>query len=337
VLTALLAAGVAQSIDINAFGFGATPTLEKDGTQRSYFTFDLQPGASARDTIIVSNSSSSPETLSLSVSSGTTAQGSGGAFDTSSSTCRGSACWVHGLPKSVTVPARKAKALPFSVDVPAGTPLRQYLAGITVQPSKRPEATSIRSGRNGVGAHAVIIHQVNIGVAFTVGKLSELRSSLSIVKVLPAGTADFSRLLVYERNTGETFLKATGTALCLAGAKRFAYPMSSDTILPGDMTTLAVNTPGLPKGANLACTVTLSYVNGAGTIGPSAAAWHGRVKVPSTSSPKVIRTGPGSYAEVPKASIPRWAIALIAVGGVIVLGLIVVIVVLLRRRPPATS
>lgn len=176
-----------------------------------------------------------------------------------------------------------------------------------------------------------MIHQVNVGVALTVGPLSSMKSRLEIVRVAPVGIGGSARLLVSERNVGDTFLKATGQAICLAGKVRHAYPLSSDTVLPGNTTTLAVNTPGLPSGADIHCRVVLNYVGADGATAP--ASWRGIVKIPKLVKPHVVQTGPGSYAAVPKAHVPRWAIAVIAAGGTIVLALLVVIVLLLRRAP----
>ena len=335
VALAALLPSTANAADIGAFTFGATPVPTKNGVSRAYFTFTLQPGGLARDKIVVSNSSARPVTLSISVSNGTTARGSGGAFATGRSRCEGAACWVHGLPTRVVLGSHKLRVIPFTVRVPTGTRLRQYLAGITVQPATPPAATTLHS-RGGIGANAIVIHQVNVGVAFTVGSLAAMKSRMEIVKVAPVGLGDLARLLIYERNVGDTFLKATGQAICVAGKTRHAYPVSSDTVLPGDTTDLAVNTPGLPSGANLRCRVTLAYPGASGLVG-APADWRGTVQLPKLKKPHVVQTGPGSYAEVPKSHVPRWAIALIAAGGALVLALIVVIVVLLRRRPPATA
>lgn len=324
-----MAAGVG-----GAFSFGAVPVSAKGGVQRSYFTFAVEAGGTSQDRIIVSNASAKPVTLRLSVSAGTTAEGSGGAFITDLPHCRGAACWIHGLPSRIILRAHRQRVIPFTVRIPAGARNRQYLAGITVQPAALPAPTTIRS-RNGVGAKAIVIHQVNVGVALTVGPLSSMTSKLEIVRVVPVGIGGSARLLVSERNVGDTFLKATGQAICLAGKVRHAYPLSSDTVLPGNTTTLAVNTPGLPSGADIHCRVVLNYVGADGATAP--ASWRGIVKIPKLVKPHVVQTGPGSYAAVPKAHVPRWAIALIAAGGAIVLALVVVIVLLLRRRPPATA
>jgi hypothetical protein len=335
VLAALTAPSAANAAGIGTFTFGAVPVSTAKSPSRAFFTFALQPNGSGRDRIVVSNSSSKPLTLALSVSLGTTAQGSGGAFITGRKRCSGAACWIHGLPDKVELGPHKQRVVPFTVRVPAGTLPRQYLAGITVQPTDIPEPTKVGGGR-GLGANAIVIHQVNIGVAFTIGALTSMTTRLKIVKVAPVGVGSVARLLIDERNVGDTFLKATGEAICLAGKIRHAYPVSSDTVLPGNATTLAVNTPGLPSGANLKCHVRLNYFSANGSVS-TPASWHGTVKIPRLVKPHVVQTGPGSYAEVPKARIPRWAIASMIGGGLIVLALVVVIVLLLRRRPPAAA
>ena len=60
------------------------------------------------------------------------------------------------------------ESIPFTVRVPAGTPRRQYLAGITAQLAAKPKATKV--GQHGKAtAKAIIVEQVTVGVAVTVG------------------------------------------------------------------------------------------------------------------------------------------------------------------------
>ena len=335
VVIALVVAGIVTAQAAAAGtrpNFGAAPVTTKKLGARSYFSFDLQPGASAQDSIVVSNASQQRQTLKLGTSIGTTAQGSGDAYVGAFQPCRGAACWIYGLPATVTLAPDTQRTIPFTVVVPATAPRRQYLAGITVEPAKRPGPTSLGS-HGGVGAQAVIIHQVNIGVALTVGSTASLVRRLEVTNVRATAIGGTGKLLIRERNTGEAFLHATGSAECIGGAFHRVYPVTSDTVLPGDSTVLAVNAAGLAPGKSLRCTVQLDY--GGGSAAP--AAWRGAVRLAADRPAKVVQTGPHSYAQVPKAGIPKWAIALIAAGSLVVLALLVVIVVLIRRRPsPAT-
>jgi len=80
--------------------------------------------------------------------------------------CAGPGCWVSGLPSAVTVAPGASKALRFRVRVPRGTRPAQYLSGITAQLSAHRRAVRV-GGRH--SARAVIIDQVTVGVAVTIG------------------------------------------------------------------------------------------------------------------------------------------------------------------------
>lgn len=337
-LTAAIAASLAAaavpaargaSVPVPPPSFGAVPQANPALGPRAYFAFDLAPGATASDGIVVENSSGSPETLRIGASSGATAVGSGDAFVGAFEPCRGAACWVSGLPAEVTLAAHERRTIPFTVHVPAGSPQRQYLAGITIQPGGASAPVTV--GSNGsAGASAVIVHQVNVGVAVTVGTLSQLRSSLSITSVTATLVGSTPRLLVREKNTGETFLHARGGATCTSSGQSYTFTVASGTILPGDTAVLTVNAPNLAPGGASHCTLQLQYPGG------SASRWKGEVAVPAVRQVTRVHTGPGAYSTLPaSAGTPTWAVALIAVGAVLVallLALVAVLAFRLRRR-----
>jgi hypothetical protein len=330
---AALSCGRARAVVIPAKdAFGATPSTNAKTGPRSYFTFDVRPGTTVHDSFVVSNASKHIETLLVGAALGETASNSGYSYKGGFGPCHRAACWIHGLPDKVTLAAGKKRVIPFAVSVPASAPARQYLAGLVVRSARKPAATPLGS-RGGVGAQAVIIPQIQIGVAITTAPLASLVRRLAILRVAPSSSGATGALVIDEHNVGDTFLSARGTALCVGGAKRFAYPVASQTILPGDRASLTVYTPGLPSGTTMRCRVTLNYAGSHAT----PAVWHGVIHFPALHPPKVVQTRPGVFASVPKARVPRWAIALMIGGGIIVLALIVVIVLLLRRRPPAAT
>lgn len=294
---------------------------------RPSFTYTLSSGASANDRLIVTNTSHRPEALKIFLTTGTTAANSGDAYVTGKS-CNGLSCWIHGLPTAVQLPPKARKVVPFTISVPSGARRRQYLAGITLRPASAP-APAASGSHNGISTHVVIIRELTIPIAVTVGDLATLRSGLVISSVRASTTA--GTILVSERNVGETFVRARGQAVCVGGHRTFAYPLSSAMVLPGDSATLTIGAPGLTRGATYRCRATLDYG------GASTAAWRGFVKVPTNGPPKIVQTGPHTFSAVPKSHIPRWAIALIAAGGAVVLALLAVIVLLLRRRPRAAT
>lgn len=331
---ACLLAGAARSAGIGGAGtpgFGVSPRPIPHGAPRAYFSLSLAAGQSARDAVIVTNSSAVRETLKLSPSIGTTAPASGIAFRGYFKPCAGTGCWITGLPATLTLAPHAAKTVPFTVTVPAGSPHRQYLAGITVQPAGNPAPTTLGS-RGATRVQAVIVHQVTVGVAVTVGKLASLATRIQVASVSSTAIGAMPRLLIHERNVGQTFVHATGEATCKVDVREARYAVGSDTVLPGEGAVLVVNAQGLPPGKRISCTVRLEAEHG------SSASRTESVAVPSIVPVKIVHTGPGVYSTLPKpAGTPTWVYALIGAVAVLVLALLAVLIVLLHHRRPAAA
>ncbi len=303
---------------------GVSPPPLQNGQAPPYFEFTLGPGDTSSSNVIISNEGTRSETLKLSGSTGITSPNSGSAFEGSFDKCVGVGCWVSGLPPKITLQPGARETVPFTVSVPSATGPRQYLAGITVEPNTPSPRVTV--GSNGkASASAVIVDQVTVGVAVTVGSISALTTRLQISGVTGGAVGSAPRMYVKVRNSGQTFAKAAGTASCALTGRQVSYAISSDTVLPGDSALLPVNAPGLEPGAAVPCHVQLSYDP------TSRAEWTGKVVLPTTPPTTVVRTGLGTYSSV-STGMPAWAIALIVIGALIVVALGVITMLLLRRR-----
>jgi hypothetical protein len=308
--------------------FGLTPVPDSAGHVAPYFVMTVAAGGSAAGTALISNLGQATVKLKVSRSTGVTAANGGSAFSRSFRSCSGAGCWVSGLPREVMLPAGNGEKLQFMVHVPAGTPPGQYLAGLTAEPAVRPG--SVRVGSNGKAtARAVIIRRVTVGVAVTVGSLSQMTTRLRIPAVSGQAIGPTARLNIELANTGQTFTHGTGKASCTAAGQRHSFAVHAATVLPHDQAVIAVNAPGLPEGATMPCTVRIGYGHGL-IVG-----WAGSVTVPAAPRSHIVHTGPGTYSIVPDAGIPPWAIALLAVG-VLVLAALAVLLLRMRRRSRAT-
>jgi Bacterial protein of unknown function (DUF916) len=329
----LVAAGAAQTGTSTGTGaaigtggaqpFGLNPAQSGDGHYLSYFNLTAGTGQQATATVILSNLGHKSERLRLSRSLGVTAANGGIAYTAASGPCSGPACWLAGVARTVTLAAGVREKIAFTVRVPAGAARRQYLAGITAELAARPKATKV--GRPGKAtAKAVIVEQVTVGVAVTVGNVSQMRTRLEIAGVSGQAIGTLPRLNVTLRDTGQTFSGGTGRASCTSAGKTHSYRVVTNTILPGDQARIAVNARSVPEGATVPCVVRIHYGHG------QTVSWSGMVTVPKTNIARIVHTGPGTYSVIPTSGIPGWAIALIVVGGVVIAA-VAVLLVRMRR------
>ena len=306
--------------------FGLSPAPGANGRAEAYFVLTLAPGRSATATVLVANNGHTRETLRIGRSAGVTAGNGGSAFSGAFRPCSGPACWLTGLPSAITLAGGVKEEIGFRVRVPSGTPARQYLAGITAELATTPKPVPL--GSNGhAGGQAVIVRQVTVAVAVTVGRQASLRTRLRIARVFGSAIGTLPRLNIVLLNTGQTFTHASGSATCAGSGKSGKYAVFADTVLPGDQAVIPANATGLTQGAAARCTVRLGYGTGQVTT------WTGTVAIPGGPHGRVVAVGAGDYAVLPDGGIPAWAIALMALGALVLAGMAVLIVRTRRRRP----
>jgi hypothetical protein len=304
--------------------FGLAPEPGPQGQLTAYFQLAVAPGHAVTATVVVANLARQAQTLALGHAIGVTAGNGGSAYLPATTRCSGPSCWVTGLPSRVTLAAGYRELVAFTVRVPRGTPPGQYLTGIAAAPATRP--TPVKLGSDGSSsAQAVILNAVTVGVAITVGDPSSLMSRLSIRGVQGTAEGPAARLSISMYNTGRTFAKGTGRASCRAARRTSSYPVYAGTVLPGDHALIAVNAPGLPEGATVPCTIRLRYGK------RQVVSWSGLIAIPSASTARMIQTGRDAYTLVPRGGIPRWAITLIVIFGLL---LAAVSLLLYRQRRP---
>lgn len=324
VLAAVIPALPAAAGGIGGGTFGLTPAPASDGQVPSYFRMTVAPGGRATGIAVIANPGRTTERLRIGPAEGVTAGNGGSAFTGAFQRCSGAGCWVKVRPASVTLPPDSREGLRVTVHVPRGTPDRQYLAGVTAERATRPRPVRV-GGRGGARAQAIIIEQVTVGVAVTVGPRSQLTTRLRIPRVLGEDIGRVARLNIWLDNPGQTFAHGTGRASCTAGGRHRSFAVVASTVLPGDHAVIAVNAPGVPEGATVPCTVVLRYGRGL------TARWAGQIAIPAPPHTRVVHTGLGTYSVVSSGSgILPWLIGLLTVGVLILAAL----AVLIRRRRP---
>jgi hypothetical protein len=322
--TAMVAAGpagVAAATTPDTGQFGLAPVAGADGQARGYFQLSAGPGGSVTDIVEVGNPSAQTQRLRLGVTDGVTASNSGSAYGPLESTCTGPACWVIGVPATVTLAPRSQAGVRFEVKVPSGVKPAQYLAGITATLAQTPRPTPVASSAHG-SAQVVVVPRVVIGVAVTVGQLDQLATKVAITGVTAGWLDGLVRLTVEVHNTGQRFTKGNGEMSCGDGGDTRAYPVSMDTVLPGQGAGLQVNASGMHSGT-WRCTARVKEAGG------GTATWTGAVTVASTQPAATKRVGNSDYVVPSSGGIPGWAIALIVIGGLLLFS---VWAVFLRRE-----
>ena len=312
--------------------FMVAPALTASGQARPYFQLSAASGGSARDVVAFSNIGSSTERLRVGVANGLTATNSGSAFGALGRDCAGIACWVIGLPPTITLAPHTQEEVEFQVNVPHGTPPAQYLAGITATPETATQPTPQGSSAHG-STTVTIVPRVVISVAVTVGSLSALRVDTNVTGITAGWVDGIPRLTVRVHNAGQRFTKGTGKLSCTAGGSTRQYPLDMDTVLPGQSAGLAINGRGMSQGT-WQCSARLKETGG------STARWTGKLGVPDSQPAKTQRvsSGAGSAAYVaPSGGIPGWAIGLMVLGGLLLVTLWVLFLRRGRNRPVAPS
>lgn len=317
--------GPANMMGING-RFGLAPAPNSQGQSSLYFHLAVAAGHSARSAIMVVNLGKVTQKLKIGRAIGVTATNGGSAYRPLAQGCAGAGCWVTGLPRQVTLPAHTEERLDFTVRVPFGTSPGQYLGGISAGPNTRPRPVTLGRSKK-ASSRAVIVEDVTIGVAVTVGQLSRLTTRFRIPGVQGTIEGSVPRLSIRVDNAGQTFAHATGTASCAAGGSQHSYAVHVGTILPRDQARIAVNAPGLPEGATLPCKVSLYYGN------HQTVSWTGRVEIPGAPATRIIHTANGAYTVIPDGGVPPWAMALIGIGVLILAGIGAVLIRPMLARP----
>jgi hypothetical protein len=322
-LAAAVPAGqaIATTPSLTPPNFTMYPAPGANGLPRAYFMLSVAPGQSTTDIVVFSNSGPTMQSYRVGVTDGQTAGNSGSAYGTLGAACTGAACWVTGVPQVITLAPHTEDGVQFRVTVPAGAQSAQYLAGIAATPDVPPKRVQFKStGR--ASSQVFVVTRVIIGVAITVGDLAALRTRTEVTGVTAGWVDGLVRLTVGVRNAGQRFTKGTGTIACSLGPVTHSFPLSMDTVLPGQGAGLPVNGRGMRSGT-WRCTARIKDSSG------RTAVWAGLVTVASAVPAATRQIAPGVFVAPPSGGIPLWAIVLMVLGGLILISLWAV---LLRRR-----
>jgi hypothetical protein len=286
----------------------------------SYFRLRVGPGRAARQALIVANPQPYACKVTLRPAYGQTATNSGDTYPPAAPGhhCVETSCWLSGLPRTLTVPARTRRTVSFVISVPARAHPGEYLAGVVAQPRVHSRAPRRRRGFG-----AAVIARVAIGVAVTVP--GALRPHLTIPPVTLDRSGATPLLRIVVRDPGNTWEHPAGGAVIHVGKQRRMLGVRASTVLPRDSATLTLPVAHIPRGS-WSTLVELWYDHHR-----KKAVWRGDLGYPTP--PKTsARPGAQPTAVVVTGGVPLWAKVLIAALSGVVLALLVAAFLLWRRR-----
>jgi hypothetical protein len=331
-ISCLIPAGQAEAAGSGSGGGGFAGQFAvgpvRKGTALSYFNFVLPTGGRVvTGQLLITGEDRSPITVDVSPALGVTALYSGYAYVSApASSCRESACWLHGLPSRVTLSYHQHVVVSFTDTVPASIATGQYLAGVTVQPAATPHSTGPTTH---TGATSTLIHQVIIGVAVTVG--SAYPHQLAIPAVTGTRIGSSPGLLLDESDGGRAFEHPAGAiTLHSASGHTWHFAATSGLILPSDHAQLRILATGVPPGTYPASAY-LHYDSGA-----KIARWSGTIVIPR-ASPQPVSVPPGARIVVVHeggGGVPVWALVIAFLAALALAGALWWFIVWRRRKKP---
>lgn len=331
-----LALGLAFAPTAHAGSKAAVFGLRAVGNPKlGYFVYTLTPGAVTRGSVIVSNVGNAPGTVKLFTADGTTGPTSGTVYKTDVAPSQAGA-WVKLSATSFALAPGAHRSVPFTVEVPANTPVGQWVGGIVAETSQK-----VAEQKPGQKARVQIkIRDLTI-VAVQVDVPGPGRIGFKIGGVTTGGSRGFQKVFVHLASTGNVLVKPTGSVTIFdkSGRAVEALPFTLDTFLPRT----AIDYPLLLKKAlgpgDYSAFVKLSIPAAGGAAARTVTA-RPRFTVSNSdvkqvfSSAQPTQAPPAGVVDSSSTGIPRWAYVVAA--AVVAAVVLIAALLLLRRRRSRT-
>ena len=196
--------------------------------ERGYFVYTLAGGASQSGAVIVSNVGTAAGTVKLFTADATTGRTTGTVYETDTRPTR-TGSWVKLSRTSLTLAAGAHQTVSFTVHVPAGTPVGQWVGGIVAETFHAPTSSKSNQKANvqiKIRDLTIVAVQANVPgpqrVKFTFGKVST------------GGQRGFQQVFVHISSLGNVLTKPAGkvTILDTTGKAVETLSYTMDTFLP---------------------------------------------------------------------------------------------------------
>jgi hypothetical protein len=324
----VLAAAVAALAAAAGSAQAAAPTVSLTPVgpagAKGYFVYTAHAGSRISGQVSLVNTSAVKGTVLLYAVDATTGQTTGAVYQSRARRPSDVGAWTK-LPLRRVVLGRHGRAqVSFTVRVPRGVRGGQHLGAIVAQP-----LTPLRRYSTHRGSHAFHINVQALSVlAVQVNVPARPIQRMAVSACRAGGPHNFQTLFIGMGNTGNQFIKGSGTLTVSNGARRALKHQSFalDTFLPGTSINYPVVLTGKPLGAgHYRAVVSLSY--GSGHHLTRAL----RCNISSHSIVQVFGAANAAQITRPGGSSGPGALGIV-IGGVALLGLGFGAAVLLNRR-----
>jgi hypothetical protein len=201
-----------------------------------HFTYALRAGAHLRDTLIVDNFTSGPLTLNVYRANALTTAGGSFAPGQPAQAPRGATPWIALSRSTLILPPHSEQRVPFTLDIPRGTPPGDYLATIVGAPVSTQR---VANGLTLVSRAALVVDVTVIGHA---------HPSLEVGTPQVSGQGSTRVVTIDIANTGNVLISLSGTVEISNGSDHVVLPLGpvDPYVLPNGHATLNTTWSNVP-------------------------------------------------------------------------------------------
>lgn len=183
-------------------GISAAPADRPNATQ-PWFVYYLSPGEQAADNITINNANNQARTVSVYAVDAVPTNNNGFGMMAQGVVPTDAGAWIVVPTRSVTIPARSQRTVPFSFSVPATASVGQHYGGIIVQ----PEITQNTSSAS--GTQVTVVPRIGVRIYETVP--GKQRPSLVLGELEIDHRSSSIAAAIAVHNNGNTILSPVGT------------------------------------------------------------------------------------------------------------------------------
>lgn len=225
-LVILLTAPVALADGGAKFGLRPVRFDPSRPETNSYFVYDLAPGATIEDEVLVQNSGDATGTVRLYAVDGVTGQTGGAVYLSDADPRKDVGGWVRLGEQELTLGPGEARNVRVTLTVPMDAAPGQHLGGLVAENTALKQSTGGGALQINVQTRSVVAVQVNLP--------GEVVEKLVVTGVSPGGQQGYQTLQLGLRNDGTEMVKPVGSLVVTdaGGNEVQRLAVKIDTILP---------------------------------------------------------------------------------------------------------